>query len=131
MFFVVIDACQSGAQFLQRSDTKPDLAYQPQEKLKMILGKKDRRTLFYMTSGGNEYVPDGEGPHSPFANQLLRALAINDPEGIVTLLDIMQMVDRVDRAPKPQYANLPDGEPASDFWLVSKPELRGESGSVR
>jgi uncharacterized caspase-like protein len=124
---VVIDACQSGAQFLQRGDPKSDMTYQPDEKLKTILKKKDKRALYYITSGGNEYVPDGEGPHSPFTNQLLRALAINDAEGLVTLTDIWQMVDRVERAPQPQYDRLPDGDPAADFWLVSKPELRGET----
>jgi uncharacterized caspase-like protein len=127
--FVVIDACQSGAEFLTRSDTKPDLTYQPHQKLKVILGKKDRRTLEYMTSGGNEYVPDGEGPHSPFAVQLLRAFASSDsdPDGIVTLLDVMNMADKVERAPKPQYDRLPDGAPGADFWFVAKPELRGEN----
>ena len=130
--FVVIDACQSGAQFMHRDDPKKDIGYEPSKKLEALLRKKDRKTYFYMTSGGDEYVPDGVGIHSPFANQLLRALSINDPEGIVTLRDVIEMADQVQKgAPQPLYGWLPNADPASDFWLVANPHLRVETATQK
>jgi hypothetical protein len=132
--FVVIDACQSGAEFLTRSDSMPDLTYQPAKKLEVLARKKSWRTLEYLTSGGNEYVPDGEGQHSPFTAQFLRALASDsgDPEGIITIRDIVDMVNRVgEKAPLPRYGKLPDGDPGADFWFVSRPELRGDTAAQR
>lgn len=128
---VVIDACQAGAGLaeLNRDDPKGDITYKPGGKLEGLLERKERHTLLWMTSGGEKYVPDGEGKHSPFAYQLLSALdsGENDPEGIVTFLDVLNYANRVHSpAPQPTYGWLPENEHGSDFWLVAKPELRGQ-----
>lgn len=127
---VVIDACQAGAGLAQlnRDDPKGDITYKPGGKLEGLLDRKDRRSLLWITSGGKEYVPDGEGKHSPFAYQLLSALdsGASDPEGIVTFLDVLGYVQRVHNpAPQPTYGYMPENEHGADFWfrLVAKPEL--------
>ncbi len=133
--FVVIDACQAGAGLAQitREDPKGDITYKAGGKLDGLMGRKDRRTLIWMTSGGDKYVPDGEGKHSPFAYQLLSALdsGPNDPEGLVTFIDVISYANRVHSpAPQPTYGWMPENDHGSDFWLVAKPGLRGQ-GDVK
>jgi len=126
---VVIDACQAGEGFAQltRGDPKGDITYKPGGKLDGLLEKKDRKSKLWITSGGDDYVPDGEDGHSPFAYQLLRGLASggSDPEGIVTFLDLLGYANRVHSpAPQPAYGPLPGNAPGADFWLIANPALR-------
>lgn len=134
--FVVIDACQAGAGLAQlhRGDPMGEITYKPGGKLEGLLERKGRQTLLWMTSGGEKYVPDGEGKHSPFAYQLLSALdsGANDPEGVLVFTDIVAYAQRLHfPAPQPTYGWLPENEDGADFWFVAKPELRSQPAPSR
>jgi len=128
---IVIDACFSGAiAGLKRGDANADITYPDDLRLKLEAWRRKRRdrTLIFLTSGGKEYVPDGQpGAHSPFAYQFLRALKSKNPgsDGILTFRDFQIYADQVQDAPQPKYGAFAESEPASDFWLFTDPALRG------
>ena len=135
---VVIDACQAGAGLaaLRGDDPNGDIANKPGEKLQGLLRRKDRKSQLWLTSGGEDYVPDGEGNHSPFTYQFLRALAsgANDPrgEGVLTFIDLLNYVQRVPApAPQPTHGGLPKNVPGADFWFISRPDTRDQGTNSR
>jgi len=78
------------------------------------------KTRLYLTSGGNEYVPDGRpGFHSPFARRFIESLRYYGGEdGVLTTAEILQFVEKVN--PQPRFGEFGDNEPGSDFILVVK-----------
>ena len=82
--------------------------------------KSKYKTRLYLTSGGNEYVPDGRpGHHSPFMRKFLEALRnYGGLDGIVTVNEILPYIEKVE--PQPRYGEFGDNEPGSDFLLVVK-----------
>jgi hypothetical protein len=50
---------------------------------------------------------------------------------VVTFLDVLGYANRVHSpAPQPTYGFLPENDHGADFWLVAKPELRGQPAGV-
>jgi len=78
------------------------------------------RTRKYITSGGNEYVPDGiAGNHSPFARKIIEALRSGGGEdGILTLAELMHFLERVQ--PEPRNGEFGSNEPGSEFLFIRK-----------
>jgi uncharacterized caspase-like protein len=103
---LIMDACQSGTidDGSNAQDVEPDSACDANvpegnteaDLIGRLLSCKTRQ---FVTSGDKEYVPDGEpGKHSPFASQLLQALA-KDSGGhqFVSLNEIYPVIQRVPR----------------------------------
>jgi len=84
----------------------------------LVATKLQYRTRRYLTSGGKEYVPDGEkGHHSPFANEFIKALdSHGNKDGILTIGEINQYVEHV--KPNPQNGAFGDNELGSDFLFI-------------
>jgi len=82
--------------------------------------KQQYKTRLYLTSGGNEYVPDGRpGFHSPFARKFIESLRFyGGDDGVLTTAEILQFVEKVN--PQPRFGEFGDNEPGSDFILVIK-----------
>lgn len=85
-----------------------------------VTRKLKYKTRLYLTSGGNEYVPDGRpGFHSPFARLFIESLRLYGGEdGVLTTSEILQFVEKVN--PQPRFGEFGDNEPGSDFILVLK-----------
>ncbi len=119
--FLVLDVCHGGTfadAMAMRGDpprSDYDLA-SPAERVSRILQRTTRK---FLTSGGNEYVPDGSGAHSPFAAKFIEALRRRGPDGIVTATDIYQVVRNV-RPNMPILGDFGQYEPVSDFAFVAK-----------
>ncbi|HTB16634.1 MAG TPA: tetratricopeptide repeat protein, partial [Bryobacteraceae bacterium] len=86
----------------------------------LFANKVKLSTRKYLTSGGKDYVPDGEpGHHSPFAGHLLEALrSYGGSQGFLTFNNILTAVERTN--PAPYWGEWGDNEPGSEFFFVSK-----------
>jgi len=76
-------------------------------------------TFKYITSGGKEYVPDGNKEHSPFAAKLLESLEQNSGIGndaILTYTEIRMHLQRVN--PQPRYGRFGRDFSSSEFLLL-------------
>jgi len=102
---LVMDACQSGTidegsspQDAETESTCDDTGtFRGDTDSDLAARLLSCRTRQFVTSGDKEYVPDGEkGKHSPFASQLLQALA-KDSSGtsFLSLNDIYPIIQRV------------------------------------
>ena len=120
--FLVLDVCHGGtfadAMAMRGAPVKSDYdVAAPPERISRILARTTRK---YLTSGGNEYVPDGTGAHSPFAARFLEALRRRNADGIVTATDVYQVVRNV-RPNEPVFGDFGRYEPVSDFVFVVSP----------
>jgi hypothetical protein len=118
--FLVLDVCHGGtfaeAMAMRGDPARSDYdAATPTERVSRILRRTTRK---YLTSGGNEYVPDGSGAHSPFAAKFLEALRRRTSEGILTATDVYQVVRQV-RPNEPVFGDFGKYEPVSDFVFVA------------
>ena len=108
--FLMIDACFSGTLdhelLTHRGEKKP-------VNIKRVMQYQTRR---YMTSGGNEYVPD----KSEFAYRVLEALRNGGGEdGTLTLDELFSYVKQA--RPKPRQGKFGHrNEPGSDFLFITK-----------
>jgi len=118
--FLVMDVCFGGT-------FDPHLATASHRGASMYAGvspeefldrKMKYKTRLYLTSGGNEYVPDGRpGFHSPFARGFIYALRENvGSDGLLTTAEIVKSVEML--KPEPRFGEFGDNEPGSDFILV-------------
>ncbi len=89
-------------------------------KIEFINRKMRFRTRRYLTSGGKEYVSDGQaGKHSPFARKFLEALrSYGGNDGILTITEILSYVETL--SPEPRCGEFGDNEPGSDFIFLAK-----------
>jgi len=118
---LVMDVCFGGTfDPLIASRSRAADLYAEVNSEEFIQRKKKYKTRLYLTSGGNEYVPDGRpGHHSPFARKFLEALRnYGGSDGILTVNEIIQYVEKVE--PQPRYGEFGDNEPGSDFILMVK-----------
>ena len=118
---LVMDVCFGGTfDPLMASSTRAGEMYEEISVEDFIERKSRYKTRLYLTSGGNEYVPDGRpGHHSPFMRKFLEALrSYGGRDGITTVSDILQYLERVD--PQPRFGEFGDNEPGSDFLLILK-----------
>jgi tetratricopeptide (TPR) repeat protein len=117
--FLVMDVCFGGT-------IDPVLAKRGAPKaenvstMELITRKMRFQTRRYLTSGGKEYVSDGQaGKHSPFVRNLLEALrTYGGGDKILTIDDILPYFQRL--SPQPRYGELDDNEPGSDFIFLAK-----------
>lgn len=121
--FLVMDVCFGGTidPYLAKSSHRGAMEmYKDIPKEEFIERKTKYKSRLYLTSGGNEYVPDGRsGFHSPFARRFIEALRMyGGDDGILTTGEIMQYVEKVD--PQPRFGEFGDNEPGSDFILISR-----------
>jgi Skp family chaperone for outer membrane proteins len=118
--FLVLDVCHGGtfadAMAMRGDPARSDyeVAALP-ERISRILARTTRK---YLTSGGNEYVPDGAGAHSPFAAKFLEALRRRNNDGMITATDVYQVVRNV-RPNEPVFGDFGRYEPVSDFVFVA------------
>lgn len=118
--FLVMDACFSGtfSPAIARNRGAAELSLSIRE---MIARKYLLKTRKYLTSGGKEYVPDGQpGAHSPFAAKILEALRSKGKysNGILTINDIRRAVQNL--SPQPHSGDFPhsSGDPEGDFFFI-------------
>lgn len=116
--FLVMDVCFGGtfAYVAHRGGEDHSTA----DKSAYITRKMKYKTRQYLTSGGEEYVPDGRpGHHSPFARRFLEALRTGGNEfGVLSIKDIMGYVELA--TPEPKNGGFGDNEPGSDFLFIRK-----------
>jgi uncharacterized caspase-like protein len=79
--------------------------------------KMKRETRQFLTSGGKEYVPDGnDGAHSPFAGKFLEALRMpGGADKYITLTQILSLMERVD--PEPYWGRWGHNDVRSQFFF--------------
>lgn len=121
--FLVMDVCFGGTfDPLIASSHRGAVMYEDISTEDFIERKSKYKTRLYLTSGGNEYVPDGRpGHHSPFMRKFLEALRnYGGGDGIVTVNEILSYVEKVE--PQPRYGEFGDNEPGSDFLFILKKE---------
>ncbi len=121
--FLVMDVCFGGTfDPLIASSHRGAVMYEDISTENFIERKSKYKTRLYLTSGGNEYVPDGRpGHHSPFMRKFLEALRnYGGGDGIVTVNEILSYVEKVE--PQPRFGEFGDNEPGSDFLFILKKE---------
>lgn len=114
--FVTLDVCFGGT-FDDKLTTKRS-AYDAPEGNEWLSRKLALTTRRYLTSGGEEYVPDGSpGSHSPFAKKFIEALSTNGHEDqVLTLAEMLVFFERLD--PIPRSGSWGDNESGSDFLFM-------------
>jgi hypothetical protein len=119
--FLIMDVCFGGtfdpliAQSGQRGSND---IYEEISMNEYIMRKLDFKTRQYITSGGKEYVPDGNpGMHSPFARKFIEAL--RDGGGSDHVIKISEIKDYLERTrPEPRAGEFGRNEPGSDFLFI-------------
>ncbi len=94
--------------------------YEELTREQFVKHKLKYKTRKYLTSGGNEYVPDGTpGQHSPFARKIIEALRVGRGEDdVLTLNELIHFLEKVQ--PEPRFGEFGSNEPGSDFLFVRK-----------
>ena len=86
-----------------------------------LINKISKRTRKVLTSGGKQYVPDGEpGKHSPFATQFIRALReLGGGEGrVLSLIELQTYF--LSLTTEPYFNGFGSDDPQSDFVFIAK-----------
>jgi hypothetical protein len=115
--FLVMDSCFAGS-------LDPSLggasrgAYDPIPLEKLEQRSADKKTRYFLTSGGKEYVPDGTpGNHSPFASLFILALEKGSkPAGYLNLPQMPHYFERLGTIPR--AGNLGHNEDGADFFFI-------------
>lgn len=119
---LVMDACYSGTfdRRIGEAGTRGVDSYANFALPDLFANKVKLSTRKYLTSGGKDYVPDGEpGHHSPFAAHVLEALrSYGGSQGFLTFNNILAAVERTN--PAPYWGEFGDNEPGSEFFFISK-----------
>lgn len=123
--FLVMDVCFGGTidPFIANSGNRGGRGDNVTAKItptEFIERKLKFKTRKYLTSGGKEYVPDGNpGAHSPFTRKFLEALRdYGGQDHIITLAELLLYFERV--APEPRFGEFGRNEPGSDFLFISR-----------
>ncbi len=119
--FLMMDVCFGGT-FDENQEVRGgtyDEDGEPSQS-ELILRKLKLKTRKYLTSGSNEYVPDGEvGKHSPFARHIIEALkARGGNDGILTLSKLLTYVEKMET--NPQFGRFGSDKLGSEFLFVVK-----------
>lgn|GEM_PF-3159935 len=112
--FISLDVCFGGG-FFDRQDV---VHYYGSTSFinrdQFIRNKKAKKTRLFLTSGSMEYVPDGRGNHSPFAQMFIEALESGGGEKrYLTLSDITNFMGRL--STEPRYGRFGENELGGDF----------------
>lgn len=108
---LVVDACYSGSLGQERL---PGAVGSGPEQLAQRWQHKSRR---FLTSGGKEYVSDGEpGKHTPFIERLLTGLRAPGNDGVLTLEELQAgFMSRLE--PKPHWGSFGGDEGKGGFFF--------------
>ncbi len=100
-----------------KSNPKNGISNELEEFIRRKLQNKTRK---YLTSGGKEYVPDGNpGEHSPFVRHFLTALrTYGGQDKLLTISEIIGFIEKI--TPQPQTGDFGSNEPGSDFLFMAK-----------
>ena len=122
---LVMDACYSGTFDRRMEDTRGSESYASFSLPELFENKAKFKTRRYLTSGGKEYVPDGDpNRHSPFAAHLLEVLrTYGGKQGYLTLASVFAGVEQT--KPAPYWGYWGHNDPGSEFLFISK-RLAGE-----
>jgi tetratricopeptide (TPR) repeat protein len=117
--FLVLDACFGGS-FDKRDPLRSrgeGAMYEARPKEEIFREKLKFTSRLFMTSGGMNYVPDGEpGHHSPFASKLLAAFEdAGKSGGYLTFHKIIPYIE--DAKSMPRYGDFGKNQNASDFFF--------------
>lgn len=117
--FLVLDVCNGGtfpeAVMARGGQQRADYdELTVDERISRVLQRTTRK---FLTSGGNEYVPDGSGAHSPFAAKFLEALRRPSRDGTITASEIYTVVRHV-KPNEPRFGDFGSFEPVSDFIFL-------------
>ena len=99
--FLVMDSCFAGSLDPALGSGSRGIYYPiPLEQLR--LRTADKKTRYFLTSGGKEYVPDGmEGSHSPFAALFILALEKgSNTSGYLNLSQLPHYFERMSTIPR-------------------------------
>lgn len=107
--FVIIDACFSGT-----FDREIILTRSPKPIDDHVKDGLRYKSRLYLTSGGKDYVSDGND-HSPFTRQLLNTLRLNQ-DGILNFLKVAGDMEFV--KPKPVAGTFEGNEPGGNFYFI-------------
>jgi|GEM_PF-2027027 len=123
--FLVIDACFGGTfdeKVARRGGPASPSPYEDATNREFIYRKMQFMTRRFLTSGGKDYVPDGQpGRGTPFIRKFLEALrSYGGGSGLLTINSILSYVERV--TPEPHQGEWGGNEPGSDFIFVAKPK---------
>jgi hypothetical protein len=115
--FLAMDSCFAGS-------LDPSLGgggrgmYDPIPLAKLQQRTAEKKTRYFITSGGKEYVPDGTpGNHSPFASLFILALEKgSNATGYLNLSQLPHYFERLSTVPR--AGNLGHNEDGADFFFV-------------
>ncbi|MDQ3816492.1 MAG: caspase family protein, partial [Acidobacteriota bacterium] len=114
---VTLDVCFGGTfGYTARSGDE----YQRAAPLKQIADAMKQRCRKWLTSGGEQYVYDGSGDHSPFAYWLLETLRKGGEDGLVLFEDLTRAARKVNLNQQPKWGDFPTNVPGSDFVFIAK-----------
>jgi hypothetical protein len=121
--FLTLDACFGGTfdPLVARSGSRgQDEVYNDITKTEFIERRLRFKTRKYVTSGGKQYVADGQpGGHSPFARKFLQALRdYGGQDKILTLQELQGYL--ISLKMEPHAGEFGDNEPGSDFVFVAR-----------
>ncbi len=116
---LVMDVCHGGL-IDQQIASRGDDGYSDVHDDLFISRKLSIRTRLYLTSGGDEYVPDGRPDrHSPFMWRFLEALrGYGGRDRILTARELLNSMDRLENMPR--LGSFGSDEPASDFLFIAR-----------
>jgi hypothetical protein len=116
--FLVMDSCFAGSLDPSLGGSGRGDVYAPIPLADMLKRTAEKKTRYFLTSGGKEYVSDGRpGSHSPFA--ALFILALEKSPKTTGYLNIPQVIPYFDRlATIPRAGNLRHNEDGADFFFV-------------
>ncbi len=127
--FLVLDTCFGG---MIDFDTATESAARghddtmtPTPKAEFIARKMKHRCCAFLTSVGSQPAPDGtcgdagDETHSPFAQQLIKALDAAQPGDVLAIPQLISEVDKVERQ-DPRYGPLRGSESGGDFLFIRK-----------
>ncbi|MBL6963413.1 MAG: caspase family protein [Bacteroidetes bacterium] len=120
---IALDVCFGGT-FDKRvsSAGRGESLYENVDKAELIRRAKQYKSRLFLTSGGKQYVSDGDpGKHSPFAYQLLAILRTESQvNGYVTFNKLVGSVERLKTTPR--FGDFGDNEPGGEFIFNVKSE---------
>ena len=127
--FLVLDTCFGGMiDFDTATESAArghDDAMTPTPKAEFIARKMKHRCCAFLTSVGGQPAPDGtcgdagDETHSPFAQQLIKALDAAQPGDVLAIPQLISEVDKVERQ-DPRYGPLRGSESGGDFLFIRK-----------
>jgi tetratricopeptide (TPR) repeat protein len=119
---VIMDVCFGGTfdRKIAESGGARGSMYEDQPVDKLFVQHAQYTTRVFLTSGGKQYVPDGEpGHNSPFVHNLLAEL--RNPardRGYITFADLQSAVEPT--KPSPVWGSWGKNDAGSDFFLISR-----------